>query len=109
MSFADRSSLSTKERLFCVLLRIQKDIKFHSRFLQVRRDCGGEFKKNSIPLPVCSWIYPDEDGPNGLCQLSVFPVPWPSRRTDGKNPLEGGIGYGGRGFFLGGGGGGGDE
>lgn len=49
---------------------------------QVRRDCGGEFEKNRLPLPECTWIYPDKEGTNGLCQLSEFPVPWPAKRTD---------------------------
>ncbi|KAL9963458.1 hypothetical protein ACROYT_G026969 [Oculina patagonica] len=50
---------------------------------QVRRDCGGEFKKNRIPLPDCSVIYPDDDDPKnkGLCHLTVFPVAWPAKRA----------------------------
>lgn len=55
---------------------------------QVRRDCGGEFERNKLPLPECTWIYPDEDGTNGLCQLSEFPVPWPAKRIDVKTAVQ---------------------
>lgn len=56
----------------------------------MRRDCGGEFEKNRLPLPECTWIYPDKEGTNGLCQLIEFPVPWPAKRTDGKSVLMSG-------------------
>lgn len=59
-------------------------------FCQVKRDCGGEFKKQGIPLPDCSWIYPDETHPTGLCQLKKFPTSWPSKivASKGKNPYN---------------------
>ena len=51
----------------------------------MRRDCGGEFEKNKIPMPECSMIYPEEDDTKnkGLCQLTVFPVAWPVKRVEG--------------------------
>ena len=54
-------------------------------FLQVRRDCGGEFEKNKIPMPECSMIYPEDDDPKnkGLCHLTAFPVAWPVKRVEG--------------------------
>ena len=56
-------------------------------FCQVKRDCAGEFKNNSLPLIDCSWIYPDESHPSGLCKLSKFPAPWPAKQlaSGGKN------------------------
>jgi len=55
---------------------------------QVKRDCGGEFKKYRIPLPDCSWIYPDESHPTGMCKLSKFPAPWPTKRVASEGKKE---------------------
>ena len=56
-------------------------------FCQVKRDCAEEFESNNLPLIDCSWIYPDESHPNGLCKLSKFPAPWPANQlaSGGKN------------------------
>ena len=55
--------------------------------LQVRRDCGGEFEKNRIPMPECSMIYPEDDDPKnkGLCHVTAFPVAWPVKRVEGMH------------------------
>lgn len=54
---------------------------------QVKRDCAGEFEKQKIPLIDCSWIYPDESHPTGLCKLSKFPAPWPTKQiSSGGHP-----------------------
>lgn len=49
---------------------------------QIKRDCAEDFQKHSIPIPDCSWIYPDETHPTGLCALTTFPAPWPAKRVD---------------------------
>lgn len=48
---------------------------------QVKRDCAGEFEKAGILIPDCSWIYPDESHPTGLCKVDKFPAPWPAKRV----------------------------
>lgn len=58
---------------------------------QVKRDCAEEFESNNLPLIDCSWIYPDESHPNGLCKLSKFPAPWPANQLasgGGTKPLR---------------------
>ena len=75
------------DEIGCLFLAYFNVHQFLLSFLQVRRDCGGEFEKNKIPMPECSMIYPDDDDPKnkGLCHLTLFPVAWPVKRVEGRN------------------------
>ena len=58
-----------------------------SFLLQVKRDCAGEFEKAGILIPDCSWIYPDESHPTGLCKVDKFPAPWPAKGIAAKGKI----------------------
>ena len=46
---------------------------------EVRLNCGEEFKRHRISFPPCIPNYPETSTGNGLCHLSHWPAPWPTK------------------------------